>query len=114
MKKKLLATLLTCALAVTTLAGCGEKPVASASNATPKAETKASAEKKEEAPKEELTGIDLIISQAEAMTMEELAKKAIEESNGKTFYGVGNSSRGKSALPKFIYYLKTIDANYNM
>ena len=48
------------------------------------------------------------------MTMEELAKKAIEESNGKTFYGVGNSSRGKSALPLFIAYLQTIDPNYNM
>ncbi|MBO4538149.1 MAG: hypothetical protein J5694_04690, partial [Erysipelotrichaceae bacterium] len=39
---------------------------------------------------------------------------AIEESNGKTFYGVGNSSRGKSALPLFIDYLKTIDASYTM
>ena len=48
------------------------------------------------------------------MSMEDLAKKAIEESNGKTFYGVGNSSRGKSALPLFIAYLQTIDPNYNM
>ena len=46
--------------------------------------------------------------------MEELAKKAIEESNGKTFYGVGNSSRGKSALPVFIEYLQSIDANYTL
>ena len=46
--------------------------------------------------------------------MEELAKKAIEESNGKTFYGVGNSSRGKAALPLFIAYLQTIDPSYNM
>ena len=55
-----------------------------------------------------------IIEQAQGMTLEELAKKAIEESNGKTFYGVGNSSRGKTALPLFIDYLKTIDPNYNM
>ena len=55
-----------------------------------------------------------IIEQAQTMTLEELAKKAIEESNGKMFYGVGNSSRGKSALPLFIDYLKTIDPNYNM
>ena len=48
------------------------------------------------------------------MTLEELAKKAIEESNGKMFYGVGNSSRGKSALPLFIAYLQTIDPSYNM
>ena len=50
-----------------------------------------------------------IIAQAQDMTLEELAKKAIEESNGKMFYGVGNSSRGKSALPLFIAYLQTID-----
>ena len=48
------------------------------------------------------------------MTLEELAQKAIEESNGKTFYGVGNSSRGKSALPLFIEYLQTIDPSYTM
>ena len=48
------------------------------------------------------------------MTLEELAKKAIEESNGKTFYGLGNSSRGKTALPLFISYLQTIDPSYNM
>ena len=43
-----------------------------------------------------------------------LAKKAIEESNGKTFYGVGNSSRGKSALPLFIEYLQSIDSSYTL
>ena len=48
------------------------------------------------------------------MTLEELAKKAIEESNGKTFYGVGNSSRGKSALPLFIEYLQSIDSSYTL
>lgn len=55
-----------------------------------------------------------IIEQAQNMTLEELAKKAIEESNGKTFYGVGNSSRGKTALPLFISYLQTIDPNYTL
>ena len=34
--------------------------------------------------------------------------------HGKMFYGVGNSSRGKSALPLFIAYLQTIDPSYNM
>jgi len=58
--------------------------------------------------------VDKIIEQAQTMSLEELAKKAIAESNGKTFYGVGNSSRGKSALPLFIDYLKTIDSSYNM
>ncbi len=55
-----------------------------------------------------------IIAEAQTMTLEELARKAIEESNGKTFYGVGNSSRGKTALPLFIDYLKTIDPSYDM
>ena len=91
--------------AATTAAAAVDKP----------AETQAAQPAETEAPKEEnLTGIDAIIKEAEGMSMEELAKKAIEESNGKTFYGVGNSSRGKSALPLFIAYLQTIDPNYNM
>ena len=57
----------------------------------------------------DLTPTQQIIQEAQGMTMEELAKKAIEESNGKMFYGVGNSSRGKSALPLFIEYLQSID-----
>ena len=45
---------------------------------------------------------------------EVLYAKAIEESNGKTLYGIGNSSRGKTALPLFIEYLQSIDPSYNM
>lgn len=62
----------------------------------------------------DLTPTQQIIQQAQDMSLEELAKKAIEESNGKMFYGVGNSSRGKSALPLFIEYLQSIDPSYNM
>ncbi|MCR5823647.1 MAG: hypothetical protein K6G60_04355 [Lachnospiraceae bacterium] len=94
MKKRLLATVLVLAMAIGMLAGCGEK--------------------KDSKPKGEESAIDKIIKEAQGMSMEQLAKKAIEESNGKTFYGVGNSSRGKSALPKFIEYLQSIDANYKM
>ena len=65
-------------------------------------------------PTKEQSEVQKIIAQAQTMTLEELARKAIEESNGKTFYGVGNSSRGKSALPLFIAYLQKIDPNYNM
>lgn len=61
-----------------------------------------------------LTATEKILKEAETMSMEELAKKAIEESNGKTFFGVGNSSRGKTAIPLFIDYLKTIDPSYSM
>ncbi len=66
------------------------------------------------APAKKLSATQEIIQQAQGMTMEELAKKAIEESNGATFYGVGNSSRGKSALPLFIAYLQTLDPNYKL
>ena len=58
--------------------------------------------------------VQKIIQEAQKMSLEELAKKAIEESNGKKFYGVGNSSRGKSALPLFIEYLQTIDPSYTL
>ena len=64
--------------------------------------------------KQEKSEVQRIIEQAQTMSLEELARKAIEESNGKQFYGVGNSSRGKSALPLFIAYLQTIDPSYNM
>ena len=119
-KRKLISLLLTASMAVSMLAACGSSSNNSAATtaaaATDKpAETQAAQPAETEAPKDEnLTGIDAIIKEAEGMSMEELAKKAIEESNGKTFYGVGNSSRGKSALPLFIAYLQTIDPNYNM
>lgn len=60
------------------------------------------------------TETDKIIASAENMSFKELSLKAIEESKGKTFYGLGNSSRGKTALPNFINYLKTIDPTYTM
>ena len=119
-KRKLISLLLTASMAVSMLAACGSSSNNSAATtaaaaADKPAETQAAPPAETEAPQEEhLTGIDAIIKEAEGMSMEELAKKAIEESNGKTFYGVGNSSRGKSALPLFIAYLQTIDPNYNM
>lgn len=63
---------------------------------------------------EEMSRVDKVIQEAQNMTLEELAKKAIEESKGKTFFGLGNSSRGKSALPLFISYLQTIDPTYTL
>ena len=55
-----------------------------------------------------------IIAEAQTMTLEQLAQKAIEESNGKTFYGLGNSSRGATALPAFVKYLQSIDKDYTL
>jgi hypothetical protein len=56
--------------------------------------------------------VEAIIEQAQQMSNEELFKKAIEESNGKTMYGIGNSSRGATAGTNFINALKAIDPSY--
>ena len=113
--KKLIALLLVLCMALGMVA-CGAKAPETPKNDEPKVETQNNDESKTEEPKveEELTATQKIIKEAEGMTLEELAKKAIEESNGKMFYGVGNSSRGKTALPLFIAYLQTIDPNYTM
>lgn len=58
--------------------------------------------------------VQKIIEEAQKMTLEELAQKAIEESNGKKFYGVGNSSRGKTALANFVPWLQTFDSSYTL
>ena len=92
--KKLLALMLAVLMALT-MAGC------SGGGNTP-------------APADNQSEVQKIIAEAQTMTLEELAKKAIEESNGKMVYGLGNSSRGKSALPLFIEYLQTIDPNYTL
>jgi len=122
--KKAIALLLALAM-VLALGACGGQSAQPAQTQTqPQTQTETKPETKPEtqpeaetepAPVEEnLTATQKIIKEAETMTLEELAKKAIEESNGKTLYGVGNSSRGKSALPKFIEYLQTIDPNYTL
>ena len=54
--------------------------------------------------------VQKIIDQAQTMTLEELAMKAYEESNGKKVSGVGNSSRGATALPFFIEYVNEVAA----
>ena len=111
--KRTLAMLLVLCM-VLGLAACGQKAPAPTEAAAPTAPSDAAPAATEAAPVENLTATQQIIREAQGMTLEELAKKAIEESNGKMFYGVGNSSRGKSALPLFIAYLQTIDPNYNM
>ena len=116
MKTKLVSLMLTAAVLTGLLAGCGGGGTGtggSASGSSQKAQgTEAGAQGAESQAAE--SEIDRIIAEAQTMTLEELAQKAIEESNGKTFYGVGNSSRGKSALPTFIEYLQTIDPSYSM
>ena len=97
MSKRFLSSVLSVVLAAS-LVGCGGKGTNTSS-------TNDTANQSE---------IDNIIAEAQTMSLEELGKKAIEESNGKTFFGLGNSSRGKSALPLFIEYLQTIDPSYKL
>ena len=103
--KRALSLLLAASLSLS-LVACGGGGGSASGSAAPEGSGSAS--------NESLTPTQQIIQEAQGMTLEELAKKAIEESNGKTFYGVGNSSRGKSALPLFIEYLQSIDPSYTM
>lgn len=119
MKRRALSLLLTGAILAGTLAGCGTGGTETTGQTDRTADTGSTevAGLPEEDTKEEdenLSEVEQIIKEAETMTLEELAQKAIEESNGKTFYGVGNSSRGKTALPLFIEYLQSIDPSYSM
>lgn len=57
--------------------------------------------------------VEEVIAQAQTMTNEELYAKAIEESKGKTLYGIGNSSRGATAGASFVEMLKAIDPAYD-
>ncbi|MBQ6257316.1 MAG: hypothetical protein IJJ60_12055, partial [Clostridia bacterium] len=62
---------------------------------------------------EDLT-VEEIIAQAQTMTNEELYKKAIEESNGKKFSAIGNSSRGDSAGVFFVEMLQKMNPSYTV
>jgi len=57
--------------------------------------------------------VNEILAEAEKLSIEELYKKAIEESNGKTLYGIGNSSRGATAATSFIKTLQAVDPSYS-
>lgn len=107
--KKFIALILVLAMMTTILAACSTTKQSSGQEGDV-----AEGEGSTNEVGKDLSEVDKIIKEAQGMTMEELGRKAIEESNGKKFYGVGNSSRGKSALPLFVDYLKTLDPSYDM
>ncbi len=112
--RKALSIILSASMALS-LAACGGGGAAQSTAASADAGAQVSVETVPAAAEDsELTATQKIIMEAQGMSLEELAKKAIEESNGKMFYGVGNSSRGKTALPLFISYLQSIDPDYSM
>ena len=114
--KRTISLLLACALSFS-LAACGGgggTQGGGSSAGTSAGSSAPAGSEPQPQPSADLTPTQQIIQEAQGMTLEELAQKAIEESNGKTFFGVGNSSRGKSALPLFIEYLQSIDPSYTM
>lgn len=114
--KRTISLLLACALSFSLAAcggGSGTQGGGSSAGTSAGSSAPAGSEPQPQ-PSADLTPTQQIIQEAQGMTLEELAQKAIEESNGKTFLGVGNSSRGKSALPLFIEYLQSIDPSYTM
>lgn len=114
--KRTISLLLACALSFS-LAACGGgggTQGGGSSAGTSAGSSAPAGSEPQPQPSADLTPTQQIIQEAQGMTLEELAQKAIEESNGKTFLGVGNSSRGKSAPPLFIEYLQSIDPSYTM
>ena len=114
--KRTISLLLACALSFS-LAACGGgggTQGGGSSAGTSAGSSAPAGSEPQPQPSADLTPTQQIIQEAQGMTLEELAQKTIEESNGKTFLGVGNSSRGKSALPLFIEYLQSIDPSYTM
>lgn len=59
------------------------------------------------------SAIENIIARAQNMDIEELYKMAAEESNGKTLYCLGNSSRGSAAGVPFIKALQGVKSDYS-
>lgn len=64
-------------------------------------------------PDEDTEAMQKTIDEAQELSNEELYKKAIEESAGKTMYGIGNSSRGSEAASSFIKELQKVDDSYD-
>ena len=112
--KKLLSLLLVALMLVGLMAGCGTTETTTSNPHADDGGEVSALPADDTAPDVDLTATQQIIAEAETMTLEELAAKAIEESNGQTFFGVGNSSRGKTALPLFIEYLQSIDPSYTL
>ncbi|VEU82447.1 hypothetical protein [Acholeplasma hippikon] len=61
----------------------------------------------------EKSEVEKIIDQAQNMTLDELMAKAYEESKDATLYGLGNSSRGKTAGETFVAKMKEKYPDYN-
>ena len=102
--KRTISLLLACALSFSQAAcgGGGGTQGGGSSAGTSAGSSAPAGSEPQPQPSADLTPTQQIIQEAQGMTLEELAQKAIEESNGKT------------ALPLFIEYLQSIDPSYTM
>ena len=57
--------------------------------------------------------VEDVIAQAQNMSIDELYRRAAEESDGKIFHGIGNSSRGKAAGETFVKELQKVRPSYS-
>lgn len=62
----------------------------------------------------EVSHVTEVILMAQELSMEELAARAISESDGKTFTGLGTSPQAENALIKFVDYLRTFNSSYTL
>lgn len=80
---------------------------------TAAASTAVSSDLKGEAYAEQ-TAVQMIIDQAQKMSMEELAAKAIAESIDGHFTAISDDETVKAAMDKFVQYLTTLNSHYNL
>ncbi len=85
MKKRFLSVVLACSLTAVSLAGCGgggskeTQPAAAPTRAAEAGEKETAAPEAKPEASGDLSEVEKIIQEAEGMSMEELAKKAIED-----------------------------------
>lgn len=122
---KLISLILVGAMALS-LAACGGNigkpaPTAPRTEYTPtETQSVTTAPKEDNAPGEEideepeLSHVQEVILLAQEMSLEELAARAITESDGKAFVGLGASAQAEAALSKFVDYLRTFNSSYTL
>lgn len=69
---------------------------------------------KKNPPKDAQNITEKIIAEASEMSLLDLFKKALAESNGKTLYALANSSRGVAAAAAFIDEVRLVDPSYSL
>lgn len=104
--KKYLALSLSAVILFSSLAACSKTELTNERQA-------ASSSQAKNQQTVEINSVDAVIKAAEKMSNQELFKRAIEELDGKTMYGIGTSSRGKHAAENFIKELQKIKPDFN-